>query len=163
QPVDSITIERPGAEITENDVDSMIESMRRQRPEFAEVERAAQETDRVTVDYVGKVGDQVLPGGEGKDVNFIIGAKRVMTELEEGVKGAKAGESRTVSVDFPAEHPNNELSGKTAVFQLDVKKVEEQKLPEVDEEFVKAFGVSEGGVPALRAEVRQSMQRELDD
>jgi len=163
EPVDAITIERPGAEITEADIDAMIESMRRQRPEFTEVDRAAADTDRVTVDYVGKVGDQVLPGGEGKDVAFIIGAKRVMTELEEAVKGAKAGETRTASVDFPADHPNKELAGKTAVFQLDVKKVEEQKLPEVNEEFVKAFGVTEGGVEALRAEVRQSMQRELDD
>jgi trigger factor len=163
QPVESISIERPGAEITEADIDAMIESMRKQRPEFTEVDRAAAETDRVTVDYVGKVGDQVLPGGEGKDVNFIIGAKRVMTELEEAVKGAKAGESRSASVDFPAEHPNKELAGKTAVFQLDVKKVEEQKLPEVNDEFVKAFGVNEGGVEALRTEVRQSMQRELDD
>ena len=97
----------------------MIESMRKQRPVFTVVERAAQDTDRVTVDYVGKIDDQPLPGGEGKDVTFIIGAKRVMTELEEGVKGAKVGESRDVSVDFPAEHPNKELAGKKAVFQLE--------------------------------------------
>lgn len=163
KPVEAISIERPTATVEESDVDAMIESMRKQRPVFNVVERAAQETDRVTVDYVGRVGDQVMPGGEGKDVNFIVGAKRVMTELEEGVKGASAGDTRNVSVDFPAEHPNKELAGKTAVFQLDVKKVEEQKLPEVDDEFIKAFGVNEGGVEALRTEVRSSMTRELED
>ncbi len=163
KPLDAISIERPAAAVADSDVDAMIESMRKQRPVFNEVERAAQDTDRVTVDYVGTVDGQPVPGGEGKDVTFIVGARRVMTEFEEGVKGAKAGDSRDVAVDFPAEHPNNELAGKKAVFSLSVKKVEEQKLPEVDDEFVSAFGVQEGGVDALRAEVRQSMTRELDD
>jgi len=164
KPVDSIAIERPSAEVTEADIDAMIESMRRQRPEFTVVERGIQETDRVTVDYAGKVEGEDLPGGgEGKDVTFIVGDKRIMPELENAVKGAAAGESRTASVVFPAEHPNTQLAGKTAEFRLDVKKVEEQKLPEVNEEFTKAFGVQEGGVEALRAEVRQSMTRELDE
>jgi trigger factor len=86
-----------------------------------------------------------------------------MKELEEAVKGAKAGESRSATVDFPAEHPNKELAGKQAVFDLQVKQVEEQVLPEVNDEFVAAYGVKEGGIEALRTEVRQSMTRELDD
>jgi len=163
QPVDTIAIERPTCEVTEADVDAMIESMRRQRPDFVVVERAAQDTDRVTVDYSSTVDGQPVKDGEGKDISFIIGSNRVMTELEQGVKGASAGETRTVQVAFPAEHPNKELAGKTAEFRLDVKKVEEQRLPEVDEEFCKAFGVTEGGVEALRAEVRQSMTREMQD
>jgi trigger factor len=130
---------------------------------FATVERAAQDNDRVTVDYTSTVGGEPVNGGEGKDVTFIIGSNRVMTELEQGVKGASAGESRTVPVAFPAEHPNEELAGKTAEFRLDVKKVEEQSLPEVNQEFVEAFGVKEGGVEALRTEVKQSMTRELSD
>jgi trigger factor len=162
-PLDTISIERPSASVQDSDVDAMIESMRKQRPTFTVVERAAQETDRVTVDYVGKVDDKDVTGGEGKDVTFIVGAKRVMTEFEEAVKGAKAGEGRDVTVDFPAEHPNKDLAGKKATFHLDVKKVEEQTLPEVNDEFVKAFGVAEGGVDALRTEVRQSMTRELED
>jgi trigger factor len=161
--LDAINLERPAASVQDSDVDAMIESMRKQRPLFNEVERAAQDTDRVTVDYVGKIDDQPVPGGDGKDVTFIVGAKRVMTEFEEGVKGAKAGDGRDVPVDFPAEHPNKELAGKKAVFHLDVKKVEEQTLPEVNDEFVSAFGVKEGGVEALRTEVRQSMTRELED
>jgi trigger factor len=163
KPVDTIPVDKPAAEVTEADIDAMIESMRRQRPVFTKVERAAQDNDRVTVDYTSSVGGEPLKGGEGKDVTFIIGSNRVMTELEQGVKGASAGESRTVSVVFPAEHPNKELAGKTAEFRLDVKQVEEQSLPPVDEEFAQAFGVKEGGVEALRAEVRQSMTREMND
>jgi trigger factor len=162
-PVEAIAVEKPVSEVTDADIDAMIESMRKQRPVFTVVERAAQDNDRVTVDYTSTVGGEALQGGEGKDVTFIIGSNRVMTELEQGVKGAATGETRTVSVAFPAEHPNKELAGKTAEFRLDVKKVEEQSLPVVDDEFVKAFGVNEGGVEALRAEVRQSMTREMND
>jgi trigger factor len=163
KPVENIGIERPAAKVEESDVDAMIESMRKQRPTFEVVERAAQDTDRVTVDYTGKIGDQLLPNGEGKDVTFIIGSKRVMTELEDALKGANVGDTRSATVEFPAEHPNKEIAGKTAVFELAVKKIEEQKLPEVNDEFVRAFGVQEGGVDALRSEVRQSMTRELED
>lgn len=163
KPVDSIALERPSAQITEGDIDAMVESMRKQRPEFSVVERPAQDTDRVTVDYAGSVDGEALPGGEGKDVQFIVGSNRVMTELEQGVKGASVGETRAVPVVFPAEHPNKQLAGKTAEFRLDVKKIEEQKLPEVNDEFCKEFGVKEGGIEGLRTEVRQSMQRELDD
>ena len=163
KPVETIPIEKPASEVTEADIDAMIESMRKQRPVFAAVERPAQDNDRVTVDYTSTVAGEPLKGGEGKDVTFIIGSNRVMKELEQGVKGAAAGETRTVSVAFAADHPNKELAGKTAEFGLDVKKVEEQALPEVNEEFVKAFGVQEGGVEALRTEVRQSMTRELND
>jgi len=162
-PVDAIAVEKPVAEVTEADIDKMIESMRKQRPVFTVVERAAQDNDRVTVDYTSTVAGEAVQGGEGKDVIFIIGSNRVMTELEQGVKDAATDETRTVSVAFPAEHPNKELAGKTAEFRLDVKKVEEQSLPVVDDEFVKAFGVNEGGVEALRAEVRQSMTREMND
>ena len=164
-PVDALSIERPAAAVEESDIDAMIESMRKQRPVFNDVERAAQETDRVTIDYTVKVGDgdAPFPGGDGKDVNFIVGAKRVMTELEDAVKGAKAGDTRTATVDFPAEYPNKDLAGKQARFELTVKKVEEQVLPEVNDEFIAAYGVKEGGVDALRTEVRQSMTRELDD
>ena len=162
-PAEEIAVERPSARVEESDVDAMVESMRKQRPVFTVVERAAQDTDRVTVDYTSRVGDEPLKDGDGKDVSFIIGAGRVMKELEEAVKGAKAGEPRSATVDFPAEHPNKELAGKQAIFELTVKQVEEQVLPEVNEEFMAAFGVKEGGVEALRTEVRQSMNRELDD
>ena len=164
-PVEALSIERPTATVEESDIDAMIESMRKQRPVFNDVDRPAQATDRVTIDYTVKVGDDgtPFPGGDGKDVNFIIGAKRVMTELEDAVKGAKAGDARTAKVDFPAEYPNKDLAGKQAAFELTVKQVEEQVLPEVNDEFMAAFGVKEGGVDALRTEVRQSMTRELED
>ncbi|MGH8290387.1 MAG: trigger factor [Steroidobacteraceae bacterium] len=164
KPPATIAIERPSATVEEGDIDAMLESMRRQRPLFTAVERPARETDRVTVDYTGRVGGEPFEGGDGKDVAIIIGSRQSRPELEEGLKGAVAGENRTVTVTFPAELSNKTLAGSTAELALSVKTVEEQSLPAIDEEFCRAFGVEQqGGVEALRAEVRKSMDRELAD
>ncbi len=158
-----IRVERPSAAVAEEDIDAMLESMRRQRPTFTAVDRPARETDRVTVDYTGRIGGEPFEGGEGKDVPIIIGSRQSRPELEEGLKGAVAGEARTITVTFPAELSNKTLAGNTAELALTVKSVEEQSLPAIDEEFCRGFGVEEGGVEALRAEVRKSMERELAD
>jgi len=163
KPPATIAVERPSATVEERDIDAMLESMRRQRPLFAAVDRPARETDRVTVDYTGRIGGEPFEGGDGKDVAIIIGSRQSRPELEEGLKGAVAGESRTVAVTFPAELSNKTLAGSTAELALTVKTVEEQSLPAVDEEFCRGFGVEQGGVEALRAEVRKSMERELAD
>jgi trigger factor len=161
--LERIAVERPRATVEEPDIDAMLESMRRQRPTFAAVDRPARETDRVTVDYTGRMGGEPFEGGDGKDVPIIIGSRQSRPELEEGLKGAVAGEARTITVKFPTELSNKTLAGNTAELALTVKSVEEQSLPLVDEEFCRAFGVEEGGVEALRAEVRKSMERELAD
>jgi trigger factor len=161
--VDGIAVERPAATVEESDIDAMIESMRRQRPVFMAVERGAKETDRVIIDYKGAIDGKPFEGSDGTDINVIIGSKQSMTELEEGLKDATAGEARTIKVSFPAEHPNKAVAGQAAELQVTIKRVEEQTLPAVDDEFGRAYGVEEGGVEALRAEVRKSMERELSD
>jgi trigger factor len=135
--------------------------MRRQRPVFTPVERSAQPGDRVTIDYEGRVGGEVVQSARGEDVTFIVGAGRIMAELEEAVKGASAGESRTVSVRFPPAHTDKQLAGKDAEVVLTLKKVEESSLPPVDAEFMAAFGVMEGDITVLRGEVKASMELEM--
>jgi trigger factor len=161
--LEGLAVERPVAEVTEADIDAMIESMQRQRPNFAAVERPAQETDRVVIDYRGTIGGKAFEGGDGTDVAVLIGSRQSMPELEEGLKGGTAGETRTVTVSFPPQHPNKALAGQTAELQVTLKTVEAQSSPAVDEEFCRAYGVEEGGVEALRIEVRKSMERELDE
>ena len=163
KPFDAIAIERPTTEVTEDDINAMIESMRRQKPVFTAVDRPAQDTDRVTLDFDGKIDDQPFEGGEGRDVIVIIGSRQALAELEEGIKGATRGEIRTLSLSFPADSPNKAIAGKTAQLQVTIKQVEQQSLPEVDEAFCRAYGVEEGGLDALRTEVRKSMERELSE
>jgi trigger factor len=163
KPFDSMPIERPSATVTDDDINAMIESMRRQRPVFTAIERPAQATDRVTIDFDGSVDGQPFEGGEGRDVLVVIGSRQSLVELEEGLKGATTGEKRTVSLSFPADSPNKSIAGKTAQLEVTIKQVEQQTLPDVDEEFCRAYGVEEGGIDALRTEVRKSMERELGD
>src|ERR1700733_7763077 len=111
KPTGDMSIERPVATVTEADVDAMIESMRHQRPVFTAVERAVRDTDRVTIDYPGSMDGKPLKAVDGGDVAFIVGARRLMPELEEAVKGALPGDSRTATVRFPPEHADPQVAG----------------------------------------------------
>jgi trigger factor len=156
-----VAIERPSAEVTEEDVDAMLESMRRQRPVFTAVERGAAETDRVTIDYDGKMDGQPFEGGEGRDMQLMVGSGQALPELDQEVRGMKAGERKSITVAFPPALPNKTLAGKTAQMDVSVKRVEEQTLPPLDDEFIRSYGVEDGTVDSLRSEVRKSMEREL--
>ena len=139
----------------------MLESMRRQRPDYVAVERVAADGDRVTVDFEGRIDGETFQGGSATGIKFVLGKGQMLGEFEEGVRGAKAGESRSITVNFPADYGSATVAGKTALFAVTVTAVEEEKLPEIDDAFCEAFGVAEGGVEALRRDVRESMQREL--
>jgi trigger factor len=160
-PPEGLAIERPSATVSEADIDAMIENMRAQRPVFTAVQRPARDTDRVVLDYQARIGGKTLEGGEQSDVRVVLGSRQAMPELEQGLQGVTPGEQRTLNVVFPAEHPNKRLAGQSAELHLSIKAVEEPSLPAVDEEFCRAYGVEEGGLEAMRAEVRESMEREL--
>jgi trigger factor len=161
RPPESISVERPSATVTDADVDAMIENMRAQRPVFTPVERGARESDRVLIDYQTRLEGRPFEGSDAKDVSVVLGTRQAMPELEEGLKGARAGEERTVTAAFPAAHPNKALAGRSAELHLSIKRVEEQSLPAVDEEFFRAYGVEQGGLEQMRTEVRASMEQEL--
>ena len=163
KPFDLMPLERPTAAVAESDVDAMIESMRRQRPIFTEVQRPSRDTDRVTIDFDGRIDGEPFEGSEGRNVTIILGMRQALAELEEGVKGTSPGENRTITLSFPAEHPTKSIAGRKAELQVTIKRVEEQSLPDVDEEFCRAYGVEQGGVTELREEVKKSMERELAD
>jgi trigger factor len=160
-PLDGLAVERPSAQIEEQDVDAMLESMRSQRPVFTEVTRAAQDGDRVAMDFEGRIDGQVFPGGKGEGLSVTLGAHRVLPEIEQALVGMSVGEAKTIPARFPDDYGAATVAGKAAEFDLKLAKIEERTLPEIDEAFVRAFGVQEGGVPELRAEVRKSMEREL--
>jgi trigger factor len=161
QPIGSLSIERVTAEVTEADVDAMIERLRKQQSTYNAVTRPAADGDKVTVDFVGSIDGTEFAGGKGENVPIVLGEGRMLPQLEQGLAGASAGESREIGVDFPADYRATELAGKHAVFKVEVKSVEEPALPALDDEFCVAFGVTEGGVAKLREDVRANMQREL--
>jgi trigger factor len=163
KPLESISIERPIATVSTEDVDQMIESMRRQKPIFTPVERPAGNGDRVWINYEGRIDGELFPGGKGDDLKVILGAGSVLKELDEALHGMQVGESKTVDAHFPADYGAKSVAGKAAVFQVSVTKIESQTLPEVDAAFAESFGVTEGGVEELRNGVKLSMEREVSE
>ena len=117
--------------------------------------------DRVTIDFTGSVDGEEFEGGKASDFVLAMGQGRMIPGFEDGIKGHKAGEEFTIDVTFPEEYHAENLKGKAAKFAINLKKVEERELPELTAEFIKRFGVEDGSVEGLRAEVRKNMEREL--
>ena len=161
QPIESMELERVTADVDEGDVDAMILRLRQQQMKYSEVARAAALKDKVTVDFEGSIDGMPFAGGKGENIAIVLGEGRMLPQLEQGLIGAAVGEKRSIVVNFPADYRATELAGKEARFATETKKVEEPALPELDEEFCKAFGVTEGGVPKLREDVTANMRREL--
>ena len=157
-----LSFETPEVAIEEGDVDRMIERLRKQKGHWKPVERAAADGDRVVVDFVGKIGNEPFEGGEGKNVKVVLGAEQVIDDFEAALVGVTAGEEKTAKVRFPKDYGVESVAGKRAAFEIRVHRVDELELPEVDDELIAAFGVTEGGFEAFRADVRKNMQRELD-
>lgn len=161
QPISDLTLERPVASVVDSDLDAMIETLRKQRPVFSEVSRAAAANDRVTVDFTGRIEGVEFEGGSGEQVQITIGAGRVMKEFEDALLGASAGESREFNATFAADHSNPKLAAKIATFSVKIGKVEDQSPAPLDEDFARGFGIGDGSVEQLRSEVRANMEREL--
>jgi len=162
QPMESLEVDRVTAEVTESDIDAMIERLRKQQMKYSAVNRAAANGDKATVDFEGAIDGVTFAGGKGENIAIVLGEGRMLPELEQGLIGAAPGEKRSVTVNFPSDYRAAELAGKAAIFATEVKSVEEPVLPEIDEEFCKAFGVSEGGLAKLREDVAANMRRELE-
>jgi len=160
QDVNNIQVEQPTAEISSADVDAMVDKLRAQRTVWTEVERGAAEGDRVTIDFAGTIDGEAFRGGEGNDIGIVLGEGRMLKDFEAGLTGIAPGEERTIEVEFPADYGAEELAGKQAQFKVTARKVEESALPEVDEDFCRSFGIEEGGVERLRAEVEENMREE---
>lgn len=159
--IKDIEVERHTATINDEDVDTMIENLRKQRQEFAEKECEAAEGDQVTFDFEGSIDGEKFEGGAAEDFKLVLGSGQMIPGFEDGIVGMKAGDEKTIDVTFPEEYQAENLAGKAAQFKINVKTVEEPKLPEIDEEFLELFGVKEGGVEQLKADVRKNMTREV--
>ncbi|OOG28696.1 trigger factor [Thioalkalivibrio denitrificans] len=157
-----VSVERPRVEITDADVDKVIESLRRQRKEFVAVDRPAQEGDQVTVDFEGRLDGETFEGGKAEAAPVELGSGQMLEAFESQLVGLRPGEEKTLDVPFPEGYPAEHLAGKTAQFDIKVREVREPTLPAVDEAFATSFGIKEGGVEKLREEVRANMTREVD-
>ncbi len=159
----SAEIERLSADVGEDAIDRTLEILRKQRRSFAQraKDAAAEDGDRVTVDFVGKIDGEPFEGGKAEDFPFVIAEGQMLPEFENAVRGMKLGESKTFPLAFPADYHGKDVAGKTADFMVTVKKIEAAHLPEVNEQLARSLGVEGGTVDGLRADIRKNLEREV--
>lgn len=155
-------IEKSVSSVTDADVDGMIETLRKQHAEWVTADRAAEANDQVKVNFNGSIDGVEFEGGKAEDFTLAMGQGRMIPGFEEGIVGKSAGEEFTVEVTFPEEYHAENLKGKTASFAITLNSVEAQELPEINAEFVGKFGVEDGTLESLKAEISKNMSRELE-
>lgn len=159
--LNEIEVERQTATVSDEDVDVMIENLQKQRQTLETKDGALEDGDEATFDFEGSIDGEKFEGGSAENYRLIIGSGRMIPGFEDGMKGMKAGEEKTIKVTFPADYQAENLQGKEADFKINVKEVKSPKLPELNEEFFELFGVKEGGLDKLKADVRKNMEREI--
>ena len=157
-----LEVERKATEINDKDVDTMIENLQKQRASWTETKGMAKKDMQVTFDFEGTVDGEKFEGGAAEDFKLVLGSGRMIPGFEDGIVGMKKGEEKVIDVTFPEDYQAENLAGKAAQFKITVKLVEKQKLPEIDAEFLKIFGLTEEeGLDKLKADVRKNMEREV--
>jgi trigger factor len=159
----AVSLERISTQVSAAAIDKTIDILRKQRRTFAQrpATEVAAETDRVTIDFEGKIDGEPFSGGKADAFQFIIGEGQMLEQFDKGVRGMKVGESKTFPVTFPADYQGRDVAGKEADFLVTMKKIESQTLPVVDEAFAKSLGIGNGTVEALRADVAKNLEREV--
>jgi trigger factor len=159
--VAEIAIEKPDVSVTDSDIEEMLETLKKQRIKWLDVERKPTDGDQLLIEYSAEIDEGTLPE-EGKYRLAIILGESGFDELEKVAKKMSSGDEKDTKLEFPEGFREPALAGKKAKVSLSLTKVQEPELPEVDEEFIKAFGVESGDVDELRAEIRNNLERELN-
>jgi trigger factor len=156
-------VEKITTEVTDAAIDKTVEILRKQRRTFAlrAKDAGVQDTDRVTVNFEGKIDGEAFAGGKAEDFQFIVGDGQMLKEFEEAVRGMKTGESKTFQLGFPADYHGQDVAGKTADFMVTLKKAEVANLPDVDGALAKGLGIADASVEGLRADIRKNLEREV--
>ena len=156
-------IEKVNADVSDAAIDKTLDILRKQRRTFSQraLDAAAQDGDRATIDFEGKLDGETFAGGKADDFQFLIGDGQMLKEFEEAVRGMKTGESKTFPLNFPADYHGKDVAGKQADFMVTVKKLEAAHLPEVNEALAKSLGIADASVEGLRSDIKKNLEREV--
>src|SRR6185437_461406 len=153
---------KPTCKLTDEAVQKTIDTLRSQRATYTEEDKIAENSDKVTIDFVGTVDGVEFDGGKGSDYPFVLGQNMMLPDFEAGIIGLKAGQSKEVTVAFPDNYHAENLKGKKAVFNISLKNVAKQQLPELTEDFIKSLGVHDGSSTSLTKEIKENLEREVN-
>lgn len=156
----AVTLKKPTLTITDVEIDKTLEVLRKQRSTYLPVDRAAENGDRVDIDFKGILDGTPFEGGTAEGYQVVLGAGRLLKDFEAQILGKNAGESVTFPFTFPEDYHGKDVAGKQVEFTITLNEVAGPVLPEVNEEFAKQFGLEDGNVEALRAEIRKNLENE---
>jgi trigger factor len=156
------TVELTRSEVSDKDVKEMLEKLREQNKNWEEANHAVKKNDKVTIDFEGFLGDTPFEGGSAEGHELIIGSGAMMPGFEDGIIGNKKGKPFDVKLTFPEDYGHQDLAGKEATFKITVQKIMSGTLPELDDAFAEKFNIKEGGIEALKTDIKQNMERELE-
>jgi len=159
---ESISVEKLTSEISDEDLDSMIETLREQHMTYGETDQVSEDKDKLNIDFEGFVDEEAFEGGTAEGNEIILGSGSMIPGFEDGLIGVKAGDEKDLELTFPEAYQAENLAGKDAIFKIKINSVSKPEIPELDDDFFKLFEVEEGGMEAFREEVKSNMQRELD-
>ena len=160
--LDRISVDKPKVEISQKDINAMIENLQKQRGTWNPVERPSEKDDQLIVDFEGKVDGEVFEGGVAKDFVMTLGNGQMLPEFDEALLNVIANQDKEIQLIFPEDYHKKELANKKAVFSVSVKEVKALELAEIDKTFVRSFGVESGEAKDLMGEVKSSMEKELE-
>ncbi len=158
---DKITVTKPMVSIEDSDVDEMIESLQKQRVDYTAVERAAADDDQIIIDFTGRIDGEEFEGGKAEKAPLVLGSGAMIEGFEAQLIGLSAGDSKTIQITFPEDYQAEHLAGKAAEFDINVHEVKESFIPELNEELIKSFGIEDGTLESLKADITKNMEREL--
>ncbi|MFK8078082.1 MAG: trigger factor [Granulosicoccus sp.] len=158
---DSIKVTRPVVNVEESDIDDMLENLRKQRTEYVAVDRESKDDDQIVIDFLGRLDGEEFDGGKAEKAPLVLGSNSMIPGFESQLVGMKAGDEKTIKVTFPDEYQAEHLAGKEVEFDITVHEVKESHLPELTEDLIRTFGIEDGSIEGLRADIRKNMEREL--
>lgn len=156
-----IEVERLTGEIVDADIDNMLETFRKQQATWEDAAREAKLEDQVNIDFEGSKDGELFEGGSGQGMDLVLGSGRMIPGFEDAIVGMKAGEEKVAPMTFPETYHVDELKSAAVEFKITVNAVQEQKLPELNDELFEVYGFTDGGEEGFRKEVRKNMEREM--
>ncbi|MFK8080759.1 MAG: trigger factor [Granulosicoccus sp.] len=158
---DGIKVTRPQVTIEQSDIDEMVDNLRKQRTEYSVVERESRDGDQIVIDFLGRIDGEEFDGGKAEKAPLVLGSNQMIPGFESQLTGLSAGDEKTISVTFPENYQADHLAGKDTEFEIKVHEVKQSALPELDEELIRSFGIEDGTIESLRADILKNMEREL--